>query len=70
MAGALDERVVDRILWFMAPLLLGGREAPSAIGGSGVKRVSAAIRLEEMRYTDVGPDLCVEARVIYPRHQT
>ena len=70
VAGALDERVVDRILWFMAPLLLGWREAPSAIGGSGVKRMSAAIRLKEMRFTDVGPDLCVEARVAYPRHQT
>ena len=70
VAGALAERVVDRVLWFIAPILLGGRKAPSAVGGAGVTRLSDAIRLQDVEFTDVGPDLCVEARVAYPRHQT
>ena len=26
---------VDRLAWFLAPILIGGREAPSALGGAG-----------------------------------
>jgi len=70
LAGALNERIVDRIVFFIAPILMGGREAPGSIGGLGVQRLSRAIRLTDVTYRRVGPDLCVEARVVYPRGQT
>ena len=67
LAGALEERVVDRILFFIAPVLLGGRSAPSSVGGAGVSRLTRAVRLAELTCRRVGPDLCIEARVVYPR---
>lgn len=67
LAGALAERLVDRIVWFVAPVLIGGRSSPSSIGGRGVSRLSQAIRLADMTVHRVGPDLCVEARVVYPK---
>lgn len=70
LAGALDERLVDRIVFFVAPVLIGGRAAPTSIGGRGARRLSGAVRLTDVRWTRVGLDLCVEGRVVYPRHQT
>ena len=36
---------MDRVAWFLAPILIGGREAPSAIGGAGVRALADAPRL-------------------------
>lgn len=66
LASAFAERLVDRIVFFVAPILIGGRLAPSALGGLGVGRLARAIHLEDMVCYRVGPDLCVEARVVYP----
>ena len=66
LAGALEERLVDRLTMFVAPMLIGGRSAPSSVGGRGVNRLSEAVRLQDAVWSRVGPDWCVEARVIYP----
>ena len=68
VAGALAERIVDRVLFFIAPVLVGGRTAPTSFGGAGINRIGHAIRLTDVTYRRVGPDVCVEGRVVYPRH--
>ena len=55
---AFDRGLVDRVVFYMAPVLLGG-EIP-AIGGLG----RAPLRLENPVYKKVGPDLRIEARVL------
>ena len=67
LAGALNERLVDRVVFFVAPLLIGGRGAPGSVGGPGISRLNRAVRLREVTYSRVGSDLCVEGRVVYPR---
>lgn len=64
-AGALEERIVDRILLFVAPQIIGGREAPGMVGGKGVWRMKNARRAEILRVRRVGPDLMIEARPLY-----
>jgi len=66
LASAFAERIVGRIAWFVAPMLIGGRDAPSALGGKGSARLADAVRLREMHVRRLGPDLCIEARVVYP----
>ncbi len=66
VASALAERIVDRLIVYLAPLVIGGRQAPSAVGGIGVGRLASAIRLEEVVSRRVGTDVCVEGRVVYP----
>lgn len=65
-AGALAERLVDRFVLFTAPIIIGGRKAPSACGGLGVQQLSQAIRLDKMTVSRIGPDLCIEGNIIYP----
>ena len=67
LAGALTERLVDRIAWWIAPRLIGGRTTPSSVGGAGISRLAQAIRLAEPTMSRVGPDFYIEARVVYPK---
>ncbi len=64
LAGALLQAgAVDRVAWFLAPILIGGREAPSAIGGGGVQALADAPRLLAPRHETVGDDLLVTGRL-------
>lgn len=65
-AGALAERLVDRLVLFAAPVILGGRKAPSTCGGLGVRKLSRAVRLDKMTVNRIGPDLCIEGNIVYP----
>jgi diaminohydroxyphosphoribosylaminopyrimidine deaminase/5-amino-6-(5-phosphoribosylamino)uracil reductase len=50
---------VDRVVWYVAPALLGSGRA--AIGDLGVPGISAAIRLRMTQVTRIGQDVRVEA---------
>ena len=64
-ASALEERIVDRILLFVAPKIIGGREAPGMIGGEGVWRMRNARRANILKVRRMGPDLMIEAKPLY-----
>jgi diaminohydroxyphosphoribosylaminopyrimidine deaminase/5-amino-6-(5-phosphoribosylamino)uracil reductase len=52
---------------FLAPLLIGGKEAPTIAGGKGVAHLRDALRLERMAVRRIGPDLLITG---YPgRHR-
>ncbi len=67
IAGALQARLVDRLLWCTAPMLLGGRHSPSSVGGQGVARIDQAIRLRDLQVRRLGPDVLFDAAVVYPK---
>ena len=67
LASALRERLIDRVLWYIEPVLLGGREAPGALGGEGVSRLARAARLRDVTVRRLGTTVCLEGRVAYPR---
>ena len=59
-AALLAEELVDELLWFAAPKLLGADARP-AIGALGLARVAAAPAFAIARVRRFGPDLLVEA---------
>jgi diaminohydroxyphosphoribosylaminopyrimidine deaminase/5-amino-6-(5-phosphoribosylamino)uracil reductase len=61
-ASFLDAGLVDRVTMFLAPLLLGGRQAPSAIAGAG-RELKRAVALEGVEVRRVGEDVLVEGDV-------
>jgi diaminohydroxyphosphoribosylaminopyrimidine deaminase / 5-amino-6-(5-phosphoribosylamino)uracil reductase len=66
-AAFLDADVVDRVALFVAPLLLGGRTAPSVVDGRG-RELKDAVRLGALAVRSVGDDLLIEADVPRERH--
>lgn len=60
--NALTSGIIDKIVVFVAPKILGGREIP-AIGGAGIDRLSQAIPLGEWSVAHAGPDLVLTAYV-------
>ena len=62
LAGAFfDHRLVDRLMLFVAPILLGGRDARPLVAGEGVHMVADALRASDMRVEVVEGDLLVHA---------
>jgi diaminohydroxyphosphoribosylaminopyrimidine deaminase / 5-amino-6-(5-phosphoribosylamino)uracil reductase len=58
--SALQEGLVDKVMSFVAPKILGGASAPTAVGGSGIECMDDAINLVNMRTRKVGNDLMIE----------
>lgn len=63
-ASALAEGIVDKVAFFLAPILIGGKTAPSALGGPGIEKLADAVRLRDVRFTPLGEDLLVEGYVL------
>ena len=58
VAGKLLERgLVNKFSIFLAPIIIGGGEAPSAVGGPGAERLADALRLEDIKIVRRGEDI-------------
>lgn len=62
-ASALREGVVDKVLVFLAPILIGGKSTPTAVGGEGIETLSQALRLRDMRIERFDGDILVEGYI-------
>ncbi len=67
IASALDAGVVDKIMVFIAPKILGGRGAPTPVGGEGIKRIADALSLTEVAVKRCGSDIVISGCVDYCR---
>ena len=58
VAGAFyDAKLIDKVTFFIAPIIIGGRDAPPAIGGNGASRLTGAMRLKNVEIKKHGADL-------------
>ncbi len=53
----LDAGLINKVTFFIAPLLIGGREAPNAIGGEGVEKIADALELVDVEVVQRGRDI-------------
>lgn len=59
-AAFLEAGLVDKVLWFIAPKIIGGKDAPGPVGGAGRGRMDEALELKDMTFGRVGKDFYVE----------
>ncbi|MBM4327701.1 MAG: bifunctional diaminohydroxyphosphoribosylaminopyrimidine deaminase/5-amino-6-(5-phosphoribosylamino)uracil reductase RibD [Deltaproteobacteria bacterium] len=64
--SVLEAKVTDRCLFYYAPIIIGGADAPAGVGGKGVRRLPEAPRMEKAQISRVGPDILVSGRIAYP----
>ena len=60
---AVDAGVVDRLVLYLAPKLVGGQGAPGVLGGDGVAAISEAVAITIRSIDRVGDDVKVVADV-------
>ena len=53
----VDAKLINKATFFVAPKIVGGREAPSAVGGAGIDRMANALELEDVEITRRGRDV-------------
>jgi diaminohydroxyphosphoribosylaminopyrimidine deaminase / 5-amino-6-(5-phosphoribosylamino)uracil reductase len=64
LAGAFrDAGELDELRLFIAPMLIGGTDAPSIVAGAGAEVVQAAERALAVEWESSGDDLLVRARM-------
>ncbi len=58
IAGAFfDAGLIDKISFFIAPILIGGKDAPLALGGTGAARIADTMKLTNVGLTQHEGDL-------------
>ncbi|MBM3246329.1 MAG: bifunctional diaminohydroxyphosphoribosylaminopyrimidine deaminase/5-amino-6-(5-phosphoribosylamino)uracil reductase RibD [Candidatus Omnitrophica bacterium] len=64
LIGSLfDEGLVDKVLFFISPKIIGGKDAISAVMGRGIPRIDKAIKLKEVKLKRIGEDFLIEGRI-------
>lgn len=56
-ASLLAQGLVDKVVAFIAPVIVGGKEAPTPVEGEGIPTMEKALRLERLTVERLGQDL-------------
>ena len=62
-ASFFEKGLVDKVMVFVSPKIIGGVEAKSPVGGTGVAHVKECMRLKEVQVTRLAEDILVEGVV-------
>ncbi len=60
-AAALEAGIVDKIMLFIAPKIIGGKDAPTPVEGEGIALMRDAISVSGMQFCASGEDILIEA---------
>jgi len=63
-ASALREGIVDKVMAFIAPKLIGGKTAPGPIGGAGIEQLSKAVLFRNIQVSQIGEDILIEGYAV------
>ena len=61
--SALSSGIVDKIISFVAPKIIGGAVAPSPVGGKGLPSMEDAIGVTGWSFRKVGADIMIEGYI-------
>lgn len=62
--SAIEDGIVNRVQIYIAPLIIGGREAPSPIAGIGAPTLGEGTVLTNPKITQFGDDFLIESDVV------
>jgi diaminohydroxyphosphoribosylaminopyrimidine deaminase/5-amino-6-(5-phosphoribosylamino)uracil reductase len=64
-SSAISAGIVDRVMFFVAPKVIGGTDSIPSIGGKSPALLNNAIKLKDLRATAVGDDILLEGQPVY-----
>jgi len=66
-ASFLEAGLVDKMLTFIAPKVIGGKEAPGPVGGAGIDIMDRAVHLKCVNSGCIGEDFFIEGYPVYEK---
>lgn len=66
-ASFFAARAVDKVVAFIAPKIVGGREAPTPVGGEGAAVMDEAVSLRDVEVTTIGPDVVITGYPVWEK---
>ena len=63
LGSLFDCGLVDKVIAFVAPIIIGGKEAKTAVGGKGVDKVVDSLKLKHVSLERLGEDLMISGYV-------
>ena len=64
-ASALSDKVVDKVMFFVAPKIIGGIDAVGSVGGKSPALLKNAFELKSIEAQKIGPDILIEGYTKY-----
>jgi len=62
-ASAISDRVVDKIMFFTAPEIIGGVDAISSVGGKSPASLKDTVRIKDLQVKKIGEDILLEGYI-------
>lgn len=62
-ASALSGGIVDKVLFFIAPKIIGGADAIGAIGGKSPASLASAVQINDPEFKKIGKDFLIEGYI-------
>ena len=63
LGSLFDRGLVDKVIAFIAPIIIGGGGAKTAVAGDGIDKVADSLKLERISVEKLGDDLMVSGYV-------
>ena len=57
---ALEDGIVDKVMFFIAPKIIGGKDSFPAVGGKVFRKLSEAYKLKDINVKRIGEDILIE----------
>ena len=64
-SALVKDKIVDKVLFFYAPKIVGGHAAPTLVGGPGLQTMNECLDMDITGIRRLGPDILVEAKPRY-----
>lgn len=63
---ALQAGIVDKLVLMFAPILIGGKKAPTLLQGEGIEKLTEALCIKQLMVERTGDDVLLEGYLIEP----
>ncbi len=63
LGSLFDLGLVDKVFAFIAPIIIGGKNAVTPVAGDGVAEIAEALRLSRVRTQQFGQDIMISGYI-------
>ena len=64
LGSLFDAGLVDKVVAFQAPIIIGGEQARPAVAGNGIDKLADCYRLRQVKVEKVGDDIMISGYVV------